>query len=212
MFSQKWNSISNRPRRIHDLLRYLIRLDNQHKSKPEQVSKISSDLTRMVEPFRVSLKNVRISDVAIEFDLFAKDPESKERAVRALASDCGRLLGERNLSEETTHDATKSEVVQSWIKLFNEQRFWECHEVMEIVWRKESAPAEKSLQQGMILAASALVHAQKNESGVCLGMLPRTLERLNRWEKRDYYGLDVELLRNYLEQIVETRYIQFQKI
>jgi uncharacterized protein len=193
------------------LLRYLIRLDNQGGSKTEQISNVSKDIVAVVEKFQVTLKNFRISDIAVEFDLFAKDVDSKKCAVEAFESKYGKLLSERNLNEETSH-VTKPETVILVIELFNEQRYWECHEVMENVWRKEKVPAEKTLHQGVILAASALVHAQKNESNICFGMLPRTIEKLERWEKRDYYGLDVDQLKNYLKNILETRRIEFRKI
>jgi len=83
---------------------------------------------------------------------------------------------------------------------------------MEGMWRKEKDPVEKDLQQGVILAASALVHAQKGEEDVCFGMLPRTLEKLSSFEKQYYLGLNVDLLKNHLQEMLETRRILFQRI
>jgi uncharacterized protein len=196
------------------LPRYLVRLENSRKAQPEQINGISSEFGKAVKAFDVSLRNFRVTGVAVEFDLFAKDTESKEKAVRSLVSDFGSLLSERNLSEERQQKSSedKRETVKLVVELFNEQRYWECHEVMEVVWRKEKLASEKSLQQGIILAASALVHAQRNEDGVCLGMLPRTLDKLKRWEKPHYYGLNVDLLKSYLQGILETHNIIFQKI
>ena len=194
------------------MLRYLIRLENQRNSRPQQIKEISSEFSKVVERFSTPLKNFRISEIAIEFDLFAKDAESEKEAVKALVSECGSLLSERNLSEAFPYVQSKQAAVQFVIELFNEQRYWECHEVMEGVWREEKVPAEKDLQQGVILAVSALVHAQKDEGVVCFGMIPRTLKKLSRWEKGDYLGLSVNLLRNRLEEMLETRRIIFQKI
>ena len=194
------------------MLRYLIRLANQNNSRPQQIKEISSEFSKVTERFDTPLKNFRISEIAIEFDLFAKDAESEKQAVKALVSEYGLLLSERNLNEAIPYIQSKQATVQFVIELFNEQRYWECHEVMESIWREEEVPAEKNLQHGVILAVSALVHAQKNESDVCFGMIPRTLEKLSRWEKRDYLGLNVDLLRNRLEEMLETRHILFQKI
>lgn len=194
------------------MLRYLIRLDNVEMCTPHQIGKLSGNFSRVVERFGTSLKNFRISEVAIEFDLFAKDAESEKQAVKALVSEYGSLLSERNLSQEVLEVQDKRATVQLVIKLFNEQRYWECHEAMEGIWRKEKDPMEKDLQQGVILAASALVHAQKDESDVCFGMLSRTLEKLSCWKERDYLGLNVDLLKNHLQEMLETRRILFQKI
>jgi uncharacterized protein len=182
------------------------------KCKPHQIREISANFSRMAERFGTSLKNFRISEVAIEFDLFAKDAESEKQAVKALVLGYGSLLSERSLAQEQPNDQSKQGTVELVIELFNEQRYWECHEVMESIWCKEKDPIEKELQQGVILAASALVHAQKSEEDVCFGMLPRTLEKLSFFEKQDYLGLNVDLLKNHLQEMLETRRILFQRI
>jgi len=194
------------------LLRYLIRLDNVKKCKPHQIREISIGFSKTTEEFGTLLKNFRISEVAIEFDLFAKDAESEKQAVKALVLEYGSLLSERRLTQEQSNVQTKQATVELVIELFNEQRYWECHEVMESIWRKEKDPVEKELQQGVILAASVLVHAQKGEEDVCFGMLPRTLEKLCFCEKQDYLGLNVDLLKNHLQEMLETRRILFQNI
>jgi uncharacterized protein len=194
------------------LLRYLIRLDNVKKCRPHQIREISIGLSKTAERFDTSLKNFRISEVAIEFDLFVKDAGSEKQAVKALVSEHSSLLSERNLSQELVDVQDKQATVKLAIKLFNEQRYWECHEAMEGIWRKEKDPAEKNLQQGVILAASALVHAQKDEEDVCFGMLPRTFEKLSFFEKQYYLGLNVDLLKNHLQEMLETRRILFQRI
>nr|MDG6923678.1 hypothetical protein [Nitrososphaerota archaeon] len=71
---------------------------------------------------------------------------------------------------------------------------------------------EKAVQQGVILAASALVHAQKNEDDVCLGMIPRALEKLGRWSGSSYYSLDVKELKDMLNRIQETKHIEYVKL
>jgi hypothetical protein len=193
-------------------LRYLVRLDNEERLKPQQVRQISSEFGEMAKRFAVSIKNLRISELAIEFDLFANELDRKTRAIEALVSKYGQLLSERNLSEEIVVSRDKREIMKVVVELFNEQRYWECHEVMEFIWRKEKIATEKDLQNGVILAVSALVHIQKGEDDVCFGMIPRTLEKLARWKNRDYYGLDVDSLGNYLEDIIATHDIKFQKI
>lgn len=53
-----------------------------------------------------------------------------------------------------------SEYFDEGIDLFNEGRFFECHEAWEEVW-KRSAGEEKLFYQGIIQAAVAILHAQR---------------------------------------------------
>ena len=53
-----------------------------------------------------------------------------------------------------------AELYDEGIELFNQGRFFECHEAWEEAW-KPSAGAEKIYYQGMIQAAVAILHAQR---------------------------------------------------
>ncbi|MGI0091536.1 MAG: DUF309 domain-containing protein [Nitrososphaerales archaeon] len=193
----------------------MIRLENRgRKYNPEQGLPLMIEFRKRVDKFRAVVKNFRITEVAIEFDLFVKDPTSKDESVKALTMEYGPLLDERDLADEQNSpplplSKSKEETMKLTIRLFNEQRYWECHEVCEQIWRREKNPTEKALQQGVILAASALVHAQKNENDVCLGMIPSALAKLNQWNGSEYYGLDVASLKKNLEEMLETRRIYF---
>jgi predicted metal-dependent hydrolase len=46
------------------------------------------------------------------------------------------------------------------IELFNQGRFFECHEAWEEAWKRSAGP-EKLFYQGMIQAAVAILHAQR---------------------------------------------------
>ena len=192
--------------------RYLVRIENAMRYIPSDVGEIASKFRMVVENTRTSLHNFRISEVAVEFDLFTDDRKTKDRIIGLIVNQFGTLLTERNLSEVNLPVEDKAQVVNQTILLFNEQRFWECHEIMEGVWKKEEVLPEKEVENGIILAASALVHAQKGETGVCLGMLPRAIERLAKWERGEYYGLNLTLLRDYLRRMIATQNVTFQKL
>lgn len=53
-----------------------------------------------------------------------------------------------------------SDFYEQGIELFNEGRFFECHEAWEEIW-KRSDGAEKLFYQGLIQAAVAILHAQR---------------------------------------------------
>jgi len=153
-----------------------------------------------------------VTEKEIEFDLYVLNLEQKEKTIEKLEVSFGKKIGERDLEigETTTFD--KEKVVNQSVELFNAQRYWECHETLEQLWRKEPKDPEKEVQQGIILAASALVHYQKNENEVCLGMIPKALSRLEKWTQKKYYSIDVDNLKTELEKMRETRVIRPFKI
>ena len=56
----------------------------------------------------------------------------------------------------------EAEALSGGINLFNEERFWESHEVLESIWRV-SEGSEKEALHSLILIAAAFVHFQKGE-------------------------------------------------
>ncbi len=88
-------------------------------------------------------------------------------------------------------------------RLFNDERYWECHEVLEGVWRKKQGD-ERSLLQGIILVCAAFIHHQKGEEAVALGVLARAIRQL-RFPEREYGGFDVPELRKNVDDIIQSR-------
>lgn len=188
--------------------RYLIRLENpKSKYNSKDTMDLLKNLRTAVDPFGSVVKNLRVSSGAIEFDLYSQSENAKAKSISVLETSFGRKVSERNLGiDEKPLD--KVATLDASIQLFNEQRYWECHETMEQAWRKQPKGPEKDVQQGLILAASALVHYQKDENEICLNMIPRTLERLDRWKESNYYSLNVAKLKQNLRRIYETREIK----
>jgi len=198
------------------LHRYLVRLANRKNYSPKQTLPLMIEFRKKVDSLGAVVKNMRVTEVAIEFDLYAVNKEAMGKAVDSLSREYGNVLLDRDLTAEETSFPTlykdKVETVKESVDLFNEQRYWECHEAMEQIWRREPNPTEKAVQQGMILAASALVHAQKDEDAICLGMIPRTLAKLNLWKEDKYYALNVALLKQDMEGILQSGKISYPKI
>ncbi|HTL46726.1 MAG TPA: DUF309 domain-containing protein [Verrucomicrobiae bacterium] len=51
--------------------------------------------------------------------------------------------------------------LHEFVCLFNEEKFFEAHEVLEALWREENGEA-RDFYQGLIQIAAAFVHYQKN--------------------------------------------------
>ncbi|MBI3306615.1 MAG: DUF309 domain-containing protein [Candidatus Omnitrophica bacterium] len=54
-----------------------------------------------------------------------------------------------------------SRELQEFCRLFNEEKFFEAHEVLELLWRKTS-DQNRDFYHGLIQIAAAFVHIQKS--------------------------------------------------
>ena len=86
-----------------------------------------------------------------------------------------------------------------FVRLFNERRYWHAHEALEESWRQNRSP----FYQGLIIYASAFVHAQRgNPRGVVLQLekVPRYLQGY----PPAYLGLDVEGILRHAGQLIDA--------
>ncbi|MFM8658774.1 MAG: DUF309 domain-containing protein [Candidatus Nitrosotenuis sp.] len=146
------------------------------------------------------IRDCRVSTKYVEFDVSISKSRLDillEKLTVIAPLDHARLVEEENID--------KDEGVQKGISYFNDERFWEAHEVLEGVWKK-SYEGEKELVQGIILIAAALVHFQKAENLICLSILKRAEEKLSR-SGGMYHDIDVDQMRKKLHQIIDSEKI-----
>ena len=187
--------------------RYVVRL-SQNGYTPADQSVLLQKIKDLVRPLSGVAMNLRVSDFAIEFDLFCAPEADLNPFLTALAP-VGGALSRRRLDIETP-PPPPDQVIAEARELFNEQRFWEFHEVLEGLWKKTSGE-EKQLLQGLILAAAAFVHVQKNEPGVVFQMLRDAVARLEH-QPADYQGIDLAQLLSALQKIILTKNVHFPTI
>jgi uncharacterized protein len=85
--------------------------------------------------------------------------------------------------------------------LFNQERYWEAHEVLEEIWHPATG-VDRDVIQGLILTAAAFVHYQKNENDICLSILGRARGKLG---VVDYFNdLDIRRLSANIEQALKN--------
>jgi len=162
----------------------------------------------LAEPIKGKAINLRVTPVAIEFDLFcapAADTGLFKEAFKALGDlvTCKRLDLPPVVSElqETVNEARR---------FFNDHRFWEVHEVLEGLWLKRSG-MEKQLLQGLILMAAALVHAQKDEIPVMWTMIAEALKRLED-QPPEYHGWNIAKLRDHFARVLKTKKLEIPTV
>ena len=96
----------------------------------------------------------------------------------------------------------KHEAMQKARDLFNNEKSWGTHEVLESVW-KGARHEEKDLLNGIILIAAALVHDEKDESSITIAILSRAMKKLSQANGL-YFGMDLDEIKRRVLRIIET--------
>ena len=132
---------------------------------------------------------------ALEVDVFSPSLQDFDLFTSVLEP-LAKVEFSRNLDEPPKFQ-TKEKVIEEAVRYFNAERYWECHETLEGVWRPAKGE-ERLLVQGMILICAAMVHEQRGESDVALSIYRRALPQI-AWKEKAYFGIDVSRLRKKLE-------------
>jgi hypothetical protein len=140
------------------------------------------------------IRDCRVSTKYVEFDVSID--KSKIDALIERLKPVAPLDHARHVVEEHIE---KEKAIKMGVSYFNDERFWECHEVLEGVWKK-CYEGEKDLVQGIILAAAALVHYQKAEDNICLSVLGRAQQKLANATGM-YHQIDVDGLRKKIQSV-----------
>jgi hypothetical protein len=175
-------------------LRFLVRLVPKGSDRPAVLSAIRG-VSGSLGGKAVNPKWT--SSGELEIDMFAPSREDLSVVLAALEPIAKvRLLKDL---QEPPRFMPKPEAVQEAVSLFDSERFWEAHEVLESLWRVAQGQ-EKALLQGLILVCAAFVHHQKGEDAVALGVARRALPLLE-WEGSWYLGVDISELKGRMDRM-----------
>ena len=155
---------------------------------PEHSREIITRARDLASDMNASVRVARIARKFVEFDV-GVEKEDLDTLVEKLSS-IGSIDNIRHVVEE---EIDKEQGVKDGIFYFNNERFWECHEAFEGVW-KQCFGREKEIVQGIILFAVAFAHAQEDELSIGIGMLSRVLEKLGTSPSM-YTSIDVDRIR-----------------
>jgi len=175
------------------MARYLLRVANKDDYSPRDVERVAGTIRKILGS-RESASHFRVATNALEFNVFARDEEELEDRKRRLTQNLFNIVDVK-LLDTPPKVVDKEEALAEGVQLFNEERFWECHEVLEQAWHG-SKGAEKDAIQSMILTAAAFVHYQKGEEEICLSILRRARAKMataNTYEKMDFEELVTDI-------------------
>jgi uncharacterized protein len=137
---------------------------------------------------------------ALEVDVFSSSKADFELFLAA-ADPMGKTEFTKDLNVAPPFK-TEKELFAEARELFNSERYWECHEVLEGIWRQKHGD-EKRYLQGIILVCAAYVHHQKGEQPVALSVLRRASKQLD-YIAPEYGGFNVDVLRRDVEEVLRT--------
>jgi hypothetical protein len=193
--------------------RYMIYLDNKNKRySPKNHKDVLARIRSVLKGFPdVIVRDVRISSYFIEMDLSVYDTKENfvSPQITTILNSVGSLLLCDDLSE-SKFCLAKDCVIDHAIYLFNLERYWKSHEVLEGIW-KESTGLEKQILNGIILIDAAFVHFQKNELDVSISILKRSVEKL-RGDLEMFYNLNLNEIKDDLGNIIEKNHPSTFKI
>ncbi|HXG13812.1 MAG TPA: DUF309 domain-containing protein [Candidatus Nitrosotenuis sp.] len=173
--------------------RFMLHLKNSG-YVPQDTGNLLAKARQLASGLDAIIRDCRVSTKYVEFDV-SIDKSKIDEIVQKLKP-IAPLDHARHVVEEHIE---KEDAIRMGINYFNEERFWESHEVFEGVWKK-CYEGEKELVQGIILVAAALVHYQKAENAICISVLGRALEKLAR-STGTYHNINVDTLRQKVQQI-----------
>lgn len=84
--------------------------------------------------------------------------------------------------------------------LFNEEKYYEAHEVWEDLWRETATPV-RLCYQGLIQAAVGLHHLQRGNRAGADGLLRRAVRNLERSSEEHPQHLEVQELTEDLRRL-----------
>ncbi len=88
------------------------------------------------------------------------------------------------------------EVIQKGLALYNVQKFWECHEELEDHWIEDPGDQARLVYWAVIQAASSCYHYRNENLVGALGLLKKTLKKL---EKMEIGGVETDLVYQHLD-------------
>ena len=194
--------------------RYLVYLDNKygHESKNSRDILLKLRLLIKSYSYKEEIRDIRISRFFIELDVGADQETVFMLTTEKFISSLGKIGSILFIDEITDEkkDASIEETISSAVYLFNMERFWKSHEVLESVWKNASGSTKKLLN-GIILVDAAYVHLQKNELETYFSILRRSVEKLKDTPEH-LYNIHMKLLLQNVENILSEKKVFYFKI
>ncbi len=186
--------------------RYLVYLTNKNNYLPANSTQVLHLLRVLLQTYNNAVvRDIRISSYFVELDVSTKNNtslRSDDLTFFGAISTLGSLIQLEELSQ-IPEIISGEKAVMSSVFLFNMERYWKSHEVLEGVW-KDSKGQTKNLLNGLILVDAAYVHLQKGENAIFFSILNRSLEKFKDYPEY-FYDIDMDILLKNINKIIRTK-------
>ena len=176
----------------------MLHLKNSSNLNRKMAKDILRESRRLASGMDLILRDCRISKKYIELD--TSIPQSNLDQLIEKLSPIGPLDHAKHVVEEIVE---KEQAISDGISYFNNERFWECHEILEGVW-KNCTGNEKFLVQGLILVAAGLVHYQKDEDEICISIFNRAMAKLET-SNGEYHNINIDKIKNTVTEMINSK-------
>ena len=176
----------------------MLHLKNSSNLNRKMAKDILRESRRLASGMDLILRDCRISKKYVELD--TSIPQSNLEQLIEKLSPIGPLDHAKHVVEEIVE---KEQAISDGISYFNNERFWECHEILEGVW-KNCTGDEKFLVQGLILVAAGLVHYQKDEDEICISIFNRAMSKLEN-SNGEYHNIDIDKIKNTVTEMINSK-------
>ena len=182
------------------MARYMLHLKNSTELNRKMAKDILRKSRVIASGMNLILRDCRVSKKYVEFDTTISESDLDE-LIEKLSS-IGPLDHAKHVIEEIVE---KEKAISEGVDYFNNERFWECHEILEGVW-KNCDGNEKFLVQGLILVAAGLVHYQKDEDLICISIFNRALEKLEN-SNGEYHNINIDKIKKTITEMINSKVV-----
>jgi uncharacterized protein len=182
---------------VNKLLRYMVYLKNE-KYLPKDATSILSLSRNILHDDKIIIRDVRVATHFLELDISIAT-SSRIGKIKSKLSQIAPIIDIDRIIEK---DLDKRESIKLARELFNNEKYWKTHEILEGIW-KHTQGDERDLLNGIILIAAALVHYQKAELTICISIMKRALVKLNNSYGK-YYDVDIDSLKKEVTNMVKS--------
>lgn len=184
----------------------LILFLNNLSNTPEDALELRNRARIIASQHGIIVRDARVARFHIEYDI-TLPPDGRTPNLDKLFKEIGTYVGSYQVIEKKRE---KQESISEAVNVFNEEKFWIAHEILEPVW-KESKGQERDLVGGLILVCAGLVHYQKNEEDICISILARAFKKLAD-SSGVYHRVDIDRLKQIVCNILKRSKVELFKI
>lgn len=181
--------------------RFMVHLHNTGYS-PKNAAELLRRARSLVGRNGLVVRDARVSNKYVEYDMSIPDEVSEMQVFNELRS----ISAVAAYEQVVERHLPKEQAIRLAVKSFNDEKYWNAHEILEGVW-KQASGNERKVLNGIILAAAAFVHDEKDEQEICISILKRALAKLEG-SRGSYHGIDIDRLAGKLAETVDSGRIE----